>query len=661
MRLNESVRGALAPLYGSEFTDVRIHHDATSQAATREVNARAFTLGPHIHFAAGEYRPEEHEGLRLLAHELAHTVQQRGAGESVDGGIEIGAADSSLEREADAAADAALADRAVRVGSGRARGVQAKLLQREEAVPGGDTATLDQKIDENTVTHITRTIKEGECKSKKITQATPSDKIFKWDSKANALSMHYDICNGRIKLKTDAEINYDKVVESAKNLLTTLQNNPALGNDLGSLLNDRLEAATISGTGEIKLVVDGILQAGVESSSTAGTGAQQLKVQGVLKITPKGMSFAVTGGIDFSQTPLKKDTTYTLQGKFATTDFAVTLRYDQIDTSPATGPSTSKREVSGGLQVPLPGDSSLSGTLKVDPDNPRNVTPGLSFEKKFGGPDTTEKVGCFRCECVPPQPQYTCTREVKAHKLTITDKPSEARTVKLLYNYNSATPANKDDFDRGVAAIATMVKDGFVVDHIWGYASPEGSLDTPKPPVPGFKGNIELSERRATKAHDSIAEKAAGAALPKAEGKGELLGDLGSGDTSDKDLTPKLVALLEPLSDEQRLDTLGVSDEVRADANQKAKAIAEINAFVAGKEANKLALAKRPRWEKIFPFLRRVEIAVHHEAVMHEKPVEGSSTTGCYADDIAYAKANMPPLPPARRVPPKEGPCGGGR
>jgi len=60
---------------GHDFRDVRIHTDAAAAASARSLNARAYTFGHDIVFASGEYTATG-TGLRLLAHELAHVVQQ---------------------------------------------------------------------------------------------------------------------------------------------------------------------------------------------------------------------------------------------------------------------------------------------------------------------------------------------------------------------------------------------------------------------------------------------------------------------------------------------------------------------------------------------------------------------------------------------------------
>lgn len=658
-RLSAPLRERLAPLLGSDFAAVRLHHDAAADAAARAVGARAFTVGQHIHFAAGEYRPHTRDGLHLLAHELSHTVQQAGApplalaapaeGYAIDG------AASPLEREADAAADAALAGRRASLARGGAARVQARLLQRKPggigtAAGGSETASVERQIDEHTTVHITRTVTEARCERANTTEKTPSDQIFYWDRQADAVGMQYTICNGRVRFGSKGEVAYDKVIESAKTLLTTLQNNPALGTDLGSLVDDRLKEATISASGTITLEVDGILQAQVQGDTTVGTASQNYAVRGSLLVTPQGVSFKIAGGIDYAKTPLDSKTTYTLEGTVATKRFAVSLKYQQIDSSAVGGPARSRGEFTGGLDIPLTKNTTLGPTVTVGPGG--ETTFGGGIKGSFGGPSKAPEVRCFRCKCPPPQPAYSCRRDTRAHDKPVkTADPKDAQ-VKLLYQYNSTTPAKGGDFQAAAGSVATLLGEGYAVTQIHGYASPEGSLDAPKKPVAGFKGNVALSQARADHARSAIAKLAPQATLPAAEGRGERLGDLdGSGDTADADLTAKLAALLAPLPDEQRLEVLGVPDAVRGDAQRRAQALADIQAFVSGRDARGLALAQRPRWEKVFPFLRRVEVALHKPATFAKVPVAAKSTTGCDDADIAYAKSQMPALPVQRRLP----------
>jgi hypothetical protein len=59
------------------FADVRIYAGREANASARRLQARAYTVGNSIHFAPGEYRPGTPAGRHLLAHELAHVLQQR--------------------------------------------------------------------------------------------------------------------------------------------------------------------------------------------------------------------------------------------------------------------------------------------------------------------------------------------------------------------------------------------------------------------------------------------------------------------------------------------------------------------------------------------------------------------------------------------------------
>ncbi|WP_198679190.1 eCIS core domain-containing protein [Thermomonospora amylolytica] len=66
--------------FGRDFSSVRVHTDERAAESARSVGALAYTMGAHIVFGAGRYVPESHSGRRLLAHELAHVVQQRSGG-----------------------------------------------------------------------------------------------------------------------------------------------------------------------------------------------------------------------------------------------------------------------------------------------------------------------------------------------------------------------------------------------------------------------------------------------------------------------------------------------------------------------------------------------------------------------------------------------------
>ena len=94
----ERVSGSLG-----DVSDVRIHTDDTADQLNRSVSARAFATGTDVYFASGEYNPGSAAGDKLIAHELAHVVQQRGAGAS--GPLSVSQPGDAMEREADSVAD----------------------------------------------------------------------------------------------------------------------------------------------------------------------------------------------------------------------------------------------------------------------------------------------------------------------------------------------------------------------------------------------------------------------------------------------------------------------------------------------------------------------------------------------------------------------------
>ena len=87
--------------FGHDFSDVQVH-TGSSDVAT--LGAGGATQGTHIHFAPGEYQPGTPEGERLIAHELTHVVQQRGA--AAAGAPQVAPSDSTAEQQAEQVAGA---------------------------------------------------------------------------------------------------------------------------------------------------------------------------------------------------------------------------------------------------------------------------------------------------------------------------------------------------------------------------------------------------------------------------------------------------------------------------------------------------------------------------------------------------------------------------
>jgi Domain of unknown function (DUF4157) len=76
--LDTQTRAFFEPRLGVDLSQVRVHEDPEAAGSAKAIAARAYTLGNHIVFGAGQHAPGTTEGRRLLAHELTHVVQQHG-------------------------------------------------------------------------------------------------------------------------------------------------------------------------------------------------------------------------------------------------------------------------------------------------------------------------------------------------------------------------------------------------------------------------------------------------------------------------------------------------------------------------------------------------------------------------------------------------------
>lgn len=74
--LDAAARAFFEPRFGRELGSVRVHSDASASASAKSINALAYTVGRDIIFAPGQYDAGSKAGRRLLAHELAHVIQQ---------------------------------------------------------------------------------------------------------------------------------------------------------------------------------------------------------------------------------------------------------------------------------------------------------------------------------------------------------------------------------------------------------------------------------------------------------------------------------------------------------------------------------------------------------------------------------------------------------
>jgi hypothetical protein len=141
--LEPAFRALMEARLAHDFSSVRVHTDQTAAQSAHQVDAQAFTVGGDIVLGAGALSPGTRNGQRLLAHELAHVVQQH-AGTNVAGQSEAGV---DAEREADAAATAVTIGHAYAV-----EGRTGVTIARQPA-PRLAAKTLDEELDEELQKH----------------------------------------------------------------------------------------------------------------------------------------------------------------------------------------------------------------------------------------------------------------------------------------------------------------------------------------------------------------------------------------------------------------------------------------------------------------------------------------------------------------------------
>jgi hypothetical protein len=137
--LDPSTRAFMEPRFGHDFSRVRVHANPGASESPRAVNALAYTVGQDVVFGAGQYAPETTAGKTLLAHELAHTIQQKGFVARQTADLTMAPPTDLSEREAEDAVQAVLKAGSPRLSGSRLpiRSVSGPMISRQ--VPSGIT------------------------------------------------------------------------------------------------------------------------------------------------------------------------------------------------------------------------------------------------------------------------------------------------------------------------------------------------------------------------------------------------------------------------------------------------------------------------------------------------------------------------------------------
>lgn len=136
--LKPAARADMEPRFQHDFSAVRVHGDGRAAESAAAVGALAYTVGSHVVFGARQYRPESAAGRRLLAHELAHVVQQRGA--ALQPRLAVGPADTPEERQAESCARAVAAGQSPPALAAAGALVQRAEELEEDTGQGGEAA-----------------------------------------------------------------------------------------------------------------------------------------------------------------------------------------------------------------------------------------------------------------------------------------------------------------------------------------------------------------------------------------------------------------------------------------------------------------------------------------------------------------------------------------
>lgn len=111
--LDPATRSLMEPRFGHDFSRVRVHTDAAAERSARDVSAKAYTVERNIVFGKGQFAPQTTEGKRLLAHELAHVVQQRQTESAIAGERETEWDAHEVSRQVESGSRPAVSKRAV--------------------------------------------------------------------------------------------------------------------------------------------------------------------------------------------------------------------------------------------------------------------------------------------------------------------------------------------------------------------------------------------------------------------------------------------------------------------------------------------------------------------------------------------------------------------
>ncbi|MBN1569767.1 MAG: DUF4157 domain-containing protein [Acidobacteria bacterium] len=289
--LGEEIRKRMERFFRQDFGLVRIHTDHKAAESAWKLGALAYTVGSDIVFGAGRYAPDASEGRRLLAHELAHTVQQGEFISPPNASLSVSRECDSCEQEAESVATTAKhALESAMPTAPACMPVEARhspVIQRmSSGVPRGNAIVSKNKIDYDLAvnagkycldTGITGLFHRGQIcyrevpPRKRYMECPPGDQVC-FDTAGKFLADSYDLVSPVEKQNPDKTCNlhfFCSLGHGAKDVLPYLFSGPGKGGLTGGGIG-LLTGAAIGGIfGPLGLAIG----AGAGALLGAGVGA----------------------------------------------------------------------------------------------------------------------------------------------------------------------------------------------------------------------------------------------------------------------------------------------------------------------------------------------------------------------------------------------------
>ena len=499
--LDAATRAFMEPRFGHDFGRVRVHTDARAEGSARAVNALAYTVGNDIVFGTGQYAPGSAEGRRLLAHELAHVVQQGGTGGAVQPQLAVGATGDPAEVEADHVAARVTAPHPT-----PAAGMAATLtpsppvLRRQTRAPQrpveGDTRLVTLPVETTAEGQVRRRIHVFRdlipCPCRRVDETRTG--VF-YNPDLDNVAIAYRYCRGGTTVDFYGQLQ--------SNATAFLQGRaPPVGTGrVGIDVNvvGRRDAAG-------RLIVEAL--GTNESGAGLGGRAQIVFERGQWRIFLEPQFIRRLEALPGAAT--QNELQVSLGARFGNVSVRVDLT-NLLDPTARTGRGT--------VDIPL-------GPISIQPfieaGEGRGIVGGLDVGVPFDIPSPRREEECRQCLCPAPARKYRCVEGVPPRDVPTRETVEVTRAPEFRYYFRldrttpSTDPSLSTRSESNLAEVASQVAAGGRVTLIFGYASPEASER---------EHNVDLSMRRATRLRDLLRSRlGTGAELPEPVAGGELLG-----------------------------------------------------------------------------------------------------------------------------------------